>query len=55
MIVPFENFNRKKARVDMLYAQEGVHIAHCRYDQPSEDEFFMPHAANHLREAGAGR
>ncbi len=45
MIVPFENFNRKKASVNMLYAKEGVHIAHCRYDKPSEDEFFMPHAA----------
>ncbi|WP_343702748.1 AraC family transcriptional regulator [Chitinophaga sp.] len=45
MIVPFKNFNREKAAVRLLYADGAVNIAHCRYPRPSEDAFFMPHAA----------
>ena len=45
MIEKFENFNDKKARVRLLYADSSVHIARCRYTRPSEDEFFMPSAA----------
>ncbi|WP_157986602.1 AraC family transcriptional regulator [Chitinophaga alhagiae] len=29
----------------LLYAEGAVNIAHCRYQKPSEDAFFMPHAA----------
>lgn len=45
MIVTFENFNHAKARVNLLFADARVNIAHCRYQRPSEDEFFMPQAA----------
>lgn len=45
MIVRFENFNDKKACVNLLHADAAVNIARCRYERPSEDEFFMPFAA----------
>jgi AraC-like DNA-binding protein len=45
MITPFSNFNEQKARVQRLYTTPVMDMALCGYERPSEDEFFMPHAA----------
>lgn len=45
MIRQYEHFNKNKAAVDLLYAGDTLHMALCRYQLSSEDEFFMPCAA----------
>lgn len=44
MITAFSDFNQRKARVQKLYTSDTMDMALCRYDRPSEDAFFMPHA-----------
>lgn len=45
MIRQYEHFNSNKAAVNLLYSDASLHLAFCRYQRPSEDEFFMPSAA----------
>lgn len=45
MIRLYENFNQRKANVELLYADDAVNMAFCRYRRSSEDAFFMPYAA----------
>lgn len=45
MIRLYENFNQRKANVELLYADDAVNMAFCQYRRSSEDAFFMPYAA----------
>lgn len=45
MIRLYENFNQRKAKVELLYEDDAVNMAFCQYRRSSEDAFFMPYAA----------
>ncbi|UPK68090.1 AraC family transcriptional regulator [Chitinophaga filiformis] len=45
MIQLYENFNQRKAKVELLYADDAMNMAFCQYRRSSEDAFFMPYAA----------
>jgi len=43
MIRLYENFNHRKAKVELLYEDGAMKMAFCQYRRSSEDAFFIPY------------